>query len=443
MMTEQGSYASQSEEILETVSASGVGGTTVSVRVIDILTYLAAHKWLIVSVTALAMLIGLLYGLSLPNRYAAITKIMPPRQAQSTTSILNSMPGEGSSLGNVATGGLSLRDPNAIYIGLLKSRPIVDAIIEKFNLMKVYRANDMTAARKQLKENTQIVSETSTLLSISVTDENKKRAADMANIYVEQLRVLSKTISFTEASRRRLFFEERLKAQKEVLIAAEVAFQQVQQNKGLVHLDAQTNVIISSLAALHGQIAAKEVDLQVLRSYSTEHNPEVQLAERQLSTMRGEAAQMEQHSQPTGYSSMGLKDVPKAGMDYIRASRELQYQQSLFDTLLRQYEAAKLDEAKDAAVIQVVEPAIEPERKSSPRRLLILQVFTIGGFFASWFFARILWWWNEAQSNPDLTSALQNLKDALISRRWTLQHHRQESRPTPGVGEGHKTDETA
>lgn len=442
-MTEQDSYISYSEVISEAVSSSEVGGTTMSVRVIDILTHLAVHKWLIVSVTALAMLIGLLYSLSLPNRYAAITKIMPPRQAQSTTSLLNSTPGGASSLGDVATGGLSLRDPNAIYIGLLKSRPIADAIVDKFNLTKVYRANDMTAARKKLADNTQIVSETSTLISISVTDEDKKRAADMANVYVEQLRVLSKTISFTEASRRRLFFEEQLKTQKEVLIAAEVAFQQVQQNKGLVHLDAQTNVIIGSLAALHGQIAAKEVELQALRSYSTEHNPEVQLAESELSAMQGEAAQVEQHSQSTGYSDMGLKDIPKAGLDYIRASRELQYQQSLFDTLLRQYEAAKLDEAKEAAVIQVVEPAIEPDRKSSPRRLLILLVFTIGGLFASWFVARILWWRNMAQSNQDLASALQNLKGALISRRWPLQHHRQECRPTPGVGEGHKSDETA
>ena len=230
-----------------------------------------------------------------------------------------------------------------------------------------------------------MASETSTMISISVTDEDKKRAAGIANAYVEELRALSKDISFTEASRRRNFFEQQLKTQKEELIAAEVTFQQLQQNKGLVHLDAQANVIISSLAALHGQIAAKEVELQALKTFSTEHNPDVQLAERELSAMKAEAAQMEQHSQPTGYSDMGLKDIPKAGLDYIRASRELQYQQTLFDTLLRQYEAAKLDESKEAAVIQVVEPAIEPDRKSSPSRVLILASFTVIGLFASWF----------------------------------------------------------
>jgi uncharacterized protein involved in exopolysaccharide biosynthesis len=271
----------------------------------------------------------------------------------------------------------------------------------------------MTAARKKLESNTQIVSEKSTLISISVTDADKKRAADLANAYTDQLRVLSKTISVTEAARRRLFFEEQLKSQKEALIAAETAFQQVQQNKGLVHLDAQAGVIIGSLASLHGQIAAKEVELQALRSYSTEHNPDVQMAERELSAMQGEASQMEQHSQPTGYSDMGLKDVPKAGLEYIRAQRELEYQQSFFDLLLRQYEAARLDEAKEAAVIQVVEPAIEPDRESAPKRLAIVLLSALMGLFFGLVFVRILHLSETAISDPTNARAIRKLKCAI------------------------------
>lgn len=216
-----------------------------------------------------------------------------------------------------------------------------------------------------------------------------------------------------EASRRRLFFEEQLKSEEESLIGAEIAFQQVQLKKGLVHLDAQTNVIIGSLAALRGQIAAKEVELQALRSYSTEHNSEVQLAERELSAMQGEAAQMEQHSQTNGYSDIGLKDVPKAGLDYIRAERELQYQQSLFDMLLRQYEAAKLDEAKEAATIQVVEPAIPPDKKSSPHRAQILLLFTALGFLSA---CSYLYLSDLVQRNSDIAQSLAELRVALFSR---------------------------
>jgi len=382
---------------------------------IQVLTQLALRKRLIAKVTGISILAGLILSFALPVRYTAATKIMPPKQSQSTTSFLNSQMTAGS-MADMAGGGL-LKDPNAIYIGLLKSRPVADAIINKYDLTKVYHSRDMTAARKKLENNTQIVSEKSTLISISVTDRDKKRAADIANAYAEQLRFLSKNISVTEASRRRLFFEEQVKSQKEALVTAEVAFQQVQQNKGLVHLDAQANVIIGSLAQLRGEIAAKEVELQALKSYSTEHNPDVQLAERELSTMQGEATQMEQHSQPTGYSDMGLKDVPKAGLEYLRAEHELTYQQALYDMLVKQYEAAKLDEAKEAAIIQVVEPAIEPDRKSAPKRAAILMLSTFIGLFFGVILARILHWLELQQSDSTCAQALRGLKFALIGQQ--------------------------
>jgi uncharacterized protein involved in exopolysaccharide biosynthesis len=286
-------------------------------------------------------------------------------------------------------------------------------------LVKVYHARDMTAARKKLENDTQIVSEKSTLISISVTDGDRNRSAGMANAYTEQLRELSKTISFTEASQRRLFFEEQVKSQKEALAAAEFAFQQVQQSKGLVHLDAQANVIIGSLGAVRGQIAAKEVELQGLRSYSTEHNADVQLAERELSTLQGEAAQMDQHGQATGSSDMGMKDIPKAGLDYIRAERELQYQQSFYDLLLKQYEAAKLDEAKEAATIQVVEPAIAPDRKSAPKRLAILLLSTLMGLFLGVVLVRVQYRIELDLSDPTHAQALRGLMYALTGQRLT------------------------
>jgi tyrosine-protein kinase Etk/Wzc len=382
---------------------------------IEALTQLARRKWLISKVTGISVLAGLILCFALPVRYTAITSIMPPKQTQSTTSFLNSQIGMGS-LADAAGGGL-LKDPNAIYIGLLKSRPIADAIIQEFGLMKVYRSRDMTAARKKLENNTQVTSEKSSLISISVVDGDKQRAADMANAYTEQLRILSKTISVTEASRRRLFFEEQLKGQREALITAEVALQQVELSKGLVHLDMQANVIIGGLAALRGQIAAKQVELQALQSYSTEHNPDVQLVEREISSLQSEAAQMEQHGQPAGYSAMGLKDVPKAGLDYVRAERELQYQQSFFDLLLRQYEAARLDEAKEAAVIQVVEPAIEPERKSSPERLEIILLSAALGLFLGYVVVRYLHWMEVELSDPERARALHALRRALTGKR--------------------------
>jgi tyrosine-protein kinase Etk/Wzc len=384
-------------------------------NVIDTLTRVARKKILFAKAMGVSVLAGLIVCVALPVRYTAITTIMPPKQTQSTTSFLNSQMG---SLAEAAGVGL-LKDPNAIYVGLLKSRPVADSIITRFGLMKVYRSRDMTGARKELESNTEIVSEKSTLISISVTDRDGARAATLANAYTDELRILSKNISVTEASRRRLFFEDQLKSQRETLIGAEVAFQQVQLNKGLVRLDSQANVIISGLAMLRGQIAAKEVELQALRSYSTEHNPDVQLAERELSTMQGESTQMAQGTGPSDYSDMSLKDVPKAGLDYIRAQRELQYQQSVFDLLLRQYEAARLDEAKEAAVIQVVEPAIQPDRKSSPQRLEILLLSVLIGLLLGYAAVQVRYRMEVALSDPERAEALHGLRRTLFGESFS------------------------
>jgi tyrosine-protein kinase Etk/Wzc len=388
--------------------AEGVPGDTM----LELLTQLALRKRLIALLTGIGLSIGLILCLVLPVHYTAATEIMPPKQTESTASLLNSQMAMGALAQAGAAAGL-LADPNAIYMGLLKSRPIADALIQEFHLTSVYHSRDMTAARKRLASRTTILSEPSTLISVAVIDGDRRRAADLANAYIEQLRGLSKTISITEASKRRRFFEQQLTHQKELLIAAELAFQQIQQSKGLIHLDAQANVTIGSLALLHSQIAAKEVELQGIRSYSTERNPDVQLAESELSTMQAETSQLEQHGQSKEYSEFALKDVPKAGLDFIRAQRQLQYEQSLFDLLLRQYEAAKLDEAKEAAVIEVVAAAIQPDRDSSPKRVLLLSVGTFVGLFFGCLAALLLHRIELEQVDPEGALALHRLKDAF------------------------------
>jgi uncharacterized protein involved in exopolysaccharide biosynthesis len=409
----------ETEETIDSASISDAPSDGYEVSLIDVLTQLAYRKWLIAKVTGIAILAGLVLCFVLPVRYTATTKIMPPQQTQSTASMLmmNQLTSSGGgSLAALAGGGMGLKSPNDIYLGLLTSRPIADAIIQKFNLAKVYHAKDMTKAREKLASCTAVISEKNGFIAISVTDNDKKRVAEMANTYTEQLRILTKSLAITEASQRRLFYEEQLKQAKEALVASEIAFQQVQQQKGLVQLDAQAKAMIESLAVLRAQVAAKQVEVQALRSYSTEQNPDVQLAERELTSLQAEEARQEQSNHAPGIAGLGLGNVPAAGLEYLRTAHELQYQQALFDMLMKQYDAAKLDESKDAAIIQVVEPAIEPDQKSSPHRLQILLLFTIGGFIASCFLVWILWRRNVAQSDPDLAKALQNLKRLLLHK---------------------------
>lgn len=353
------------------------------------LAQLARGKRLVALATGIAMLAGIIVSLVLPVSYTATAKIMTPQQTQPSAAFLMGQlalnPSTTSPLA-AATGGttLSLRNPNELYMGLLASRPIADAMIQEFGLAGIYHAKDMTAARKSLADCTTITSEKSTLIAISVTDTDKKRAADIANAYPEQLRALTKNLAVTEASQRRLFYEQRLKDAKEDLVTAELTFQRIQKEKGLVQLDAQTKALITSLAELHAQVAAKEVQLQALRSYSTEQNPEVQLLESQLASLQDQTARLEERGGSPESGGLDLGAVAGAGGDYLRAEHELEYRQALFDLLLKQYDAARWDEARNAAVIQVVEAAIPPDRKSAPHRTIIVLVFTALGLFGVW-----------------------------------------------------------
>lgn len=389
---------------------------TNEVSLIELLTELARRKWMIAKITGIAALTSIAVSLFLPVQYTSVTKLMPPQQTQSTATLmmtqLMSAPGAGS-LAAMAGAGLGLKSPNDIYVGMLNSRTVADAIIQKFDLKNIYHDTDMTAARKDLAGYTQITSEKSGFISVSVTDRDKKRAAAIANEYTDQLRSLTQNIAVTEASQRRMFYESQLKEAKDSLLNAEVSFQQVQQSKGLVQLDAQGKALIESLTMLRAQIAAKQVELQAMRSYSTDSNPAVEIAQRQLSSLKDQASRLEQRNHSAGYGELGLGDVPSAGLNYLRAEHEVKYRQALFDLLIKQYDAARLDEAKEAAIIQVVEPAVEPDRKSAPKRALIVMFSTVCGFFFSCFLVLIIWWKQLIESEPQLSSQFQRLKSAL------------------------------
>jgi tyrosine-protein kinase Etk/Wzc len=409
-------------EAVDDAALSVAPGDSYEVTLIDLLTQLAYRKWLIAKGTGIAVLAGVILSLVLPVRYTATTKIMPPQQTQSTASMLmmNQLSGAGGgSLAALAGGGL-LKNPNDIYVGLLNSRPVADAIIQKFSLAKEYHAKEMTEARKKLADFTVVTSEKNGFIAVSVTDKDRKRVAEIANAYTDQLRILTKTLAVTEASQRRVFYEEQLKQAKDGLVAAELAFQQVQQQKGLVQLDAQAKAMIESLAALRAQVAAKQVEVQALRSYSTEQNPSVQLAERELASLQAEESRLEQNNHSPGIAGLGLGNVPAAGLEYLRAAHELQYQQALFDMLMKQYDAAKLDESKDAAIIQVVEAAIEPDHKSSPKRAIILLLSAFVGFFAGCILALFFWWKELVQVDPIAAKRLEELGYALRGRKIAI-----------------------
>jgi uncharacterized protein involved in exopolysaccharide biosynthesis len=358
------------------------------ISLLDLLIVLAKHKKMIVGVTFSAALIAIVVSLLLPNIYTGTAKVLPPQQSQSTAAMLL---GQLGGLAGLAGGSVGIKNPNDLYVGMLKSRTVADSIIERFDLQKLYGLQTMVETRRRLADSAFISPGKDGLISIEFDDEDPERAARIANAFVEELDKLTQTLAVTEAAQRRLFFERQLKQAKEDLSDAEVALKVTQEKTGLIKLDDQGRAIIEAVAALRGQIAAKEVELRAMRTFTTESNPDYVRVQQQLAGLRSELTKLER-AQVSGAGDILLPTgkVPEAGLEYLRKFREVKYSETIFELLAKQFEAAKLDEAKEAAIIQIVDKAVVPDRKSKPKRLLIVTLATTVAALAAllWAFVR-------------------------------------------------------
>lgn len=342
-------------------------------------------KWIAGAIATTTAVVAVVVML-LPNRYTATARILPPQQQSQAVSaaVMGQLAGAGA-FGAMAGSGLGLKNPNDIYVGMLKSRTVEDALVRRFELMKVYRDGRRSDAEKDLEKASSISSSKEGFINISVEDEDRRRAAAIANAYVEELRILMQHVAVTEAGQRRLFFEQQVKEAKDNLAAAEDALKKTQEKTGVIQLDGQAKAIIESVVELRAKIRAKEVQIQAMRSFATNQNPDYLVANQELAGLRAQLAQMEsQQGEGGGDIAIPTGNVPEAGLEYARRVRDVKYYESVFELLAKQYELAKLDEARQGAVVQVIDAAIEPDRKSSPRRgIIIVLACVIAGLGSS------------------------------------------------------------
>jgi len=389
------------------------------VSLLDLLIILARSKWFVIRITIGLGLTALIISLFLPKRYTALTTVLPPQQNSSLSSALMSQIGNLGSLGALAGSSMGLKNPNDMYVAMFKSRTVEDAMIQRFDLMKEYRQKYMSTARKAFESHATVDSGTKdNLIHISVEDKDPKRAAEMANAYVEEYRKLSQHLAISEASQRRLFFEQQLEQAKDNLANAEEALKETQQKTGMIQLDSQARALIESAAGLRAQITAKEVQLQGMRTYGTSENADVVQTQQELESLRTQLAKLGGNADD---SSAGLimpkGQVPQAGIEYVRKLRDVKYNETIFEILARQFEMAKLDEAKEGALIQVVDPAIVPDYKSSPKRGLITIAAAVAGLFIGIFVVLFREGLGRLRQNPEQRERLDILRKAIWTKK--------------------------
>jgi uncharacterized protein involved in exopolysaccharide biosynthesis len=347
------------------------------INAFDLLVAVAKHKkpigWASMSAGFLVLILSLL----LPNMYTAITRILPP---QPTQSMASAMLGQLAPLASLAGHDLGMKNPNDIYIAMLESRIGGDALIQRFDLMRRYRCRSMDKTREELARRTAVINGKDGIISISYEDEDSRRAADISNAYVEELSKISTTLSITEAGQRRLFYENQLRLTKEQLSSAEAALRATQESTGLIEPEAQARAIIDSVAGLRAQIAVKEVQLRSMSAFATDANPDYVLTRREIAGLRGQLSQLERDTgaQPKGDLQVATVKVPEVSMEYLRRYRDVKYYETIFGLVAQQFEMAKMDQARDMAAIQVLDPAIPPEKKSRPQRLSLVLMGIFG-----------------------------------------------------------------
>ena len=349
------------------------------INLMDLLLVIAKHNRFIIKLTLLVAVLSIFYAIRQPDIYTAKTVILPPQQGQSAASMMLSQLG---GLGALVGGGGGLKGGNELHIGMLKSNTLADRMIARLKLQQKFKAKTMEAARGSLAFGTVIATRKDGFITIEYSDKDPQFATTIANAYVEELDRLNNTLALTEASRKRLFFQKQLKGTTESLAAAEVGLKQTQERTGMIQLDKQGGAIIEAVANVRAQIAAKEVELAAMGAFATPQNPDYRQIQQVIVGLRAQLAKVERnHVQGRGDVMVPTSKLPETGLEYLRKMRELKYQETLFELLSKQFEIAKIDEAKDAPLIQVVDKALVPEQKSKPNRALIVILATLMAFF--------------------------------------------------------------
>ncbi len=333
--------------------------------------------WL--KVTVAGGLAGAAGSFLMTPEFTSMTTFLPPQQQQSSAASALA------SLGGLATLGLGgIKSPAEEYISLMQSVTVSDRMIDQFRLMAIYKEKYRADARKALERNTVItLGKKDGLITVAVDDVDPRRAAAMANQYVEELRRMTSILAVSEAQQRRVFFEKQMQDTKTKLVAAQSALQQSGFTSGAIKTEPQAAA--EQYAQLRAQATAADLKLQTLSASLSDTSPEVHQQSTLLQALRSKLAQLEASTQPD----------PSAP-DYVSKYREFKYQETLFDLMSKQYELARVDESREGALIQVVDPAQPAERKSKPKRSFV----AVGAALAA-AFAMAVWLVIRDRRRPD------------------------------------------
>ena len=333
---------------------------------LDYLLVIAKHKKMIFLTTFGAAVITALITLMMPNIYTAKAMIIPSDDDKGAMGALMAQMG---GLASLAGGTIGAKTTGDLYVTMLKSETVKDPIIDRFKMMEVYDVKYRADAYKYLNLNSNIsLGKKDGVITIAIKDKDPKRAAELTNAYLEELGKLASGLNMTGAGNNRLFLEKRIAEARADLSRAEDALKVFQTKNKAISVTDQAQATIAGVAQLRAQLAVKEVELATLQRQFTDTSQEVKTTKATVSSLRAQIAGLEGKGSGGSSSIPNVGSMPQLGQDYLRLMRDFKIQEAVLEMLTKQYEVAKVSEAKDVAPFQLLQKAKVPEKRSSPKR---------------------------------------------------------------------------
>jgi uncharacterized protein involved in exopolysaccharide biosynthesis len=351
-----------------------------------------------------ALLASLLVAFLIPARYKSTARLMPPDNNQSASSLaaVAAMVSGSSSLGGMANDVLGLKSTSDIFVGIVNSRTVQDKLIQEFDLKKLYWDRTIEDARDDLMAHTDVaVDRKSQIIEITVTDKSPQRAAAMAQAYVQELNHLVAELSTSSARRERIFLEDRLKGVNNDLESAEKEFSQFASKNTAIDIKEQGKAMVEAAAALQGELIAAQSEYQGLKEIYTDSNVRVRSIKGRINELQHQLEKLsgkgESDSnltpQPSDSLYPSIRKLPLLGVMFADLFRRTKVQEAVFETLTKQFELAKVQEAKEIPTVKVLDMPVVPDKRAFPPRILIIILGTVLTFCAGvmWVFGKTLW----------------------------------------------------
>ena len=378
-----------------------------------------ARRRLLFRVFAVGLVTTTILAFLIPSSYESRVQLMPPdSNSGGMLALLAGLGGQGgggSSLGgqsgglaSIASDLLGMKSTGALFIGVLQSRSVQDRIVDQFDLKRVYHTGFEINAEKKLAKNTEISEDRkSGIITLTVTDHDPKRAAQIAGGYVNQLNTMMAGLNTSSAHRERVFLEERLRDVSKEMELAEQDFSQFSSKNTTIDVSAQARAMLESSAMLQGQLVASQSELEGLKQIFTENNVRVRSTEARISELREQIQKMAGQSGTQASDSTAASDspypsvrqLPILGVGYADRYRRLKVDETVFATLTTEFELAKVQEAKEIPTVKVLDPPNVPEKKAFPPRLIIISFGTVFAVIVGAVWIVGVASWNEVDPN--------------------------------------------